>query len=267
MPDAARVVLVTGAGRGIGRATARRLARGGALVVLADRDREGIDNVGREIAADGGRSQVEPLDVTDEPAIDAVFSRVIGRLGRLDGLVNNAALTGSGGLEFKPVWDLDFLEWRRALAVNLDGVFLCARAAARVMREARRGSIVNLSSVHAQSPNSLTPQYDASKAGVEGFTRNSRDRACSIRRPRQRGCARPDRRGQSGRCAAEAQRRSRAGPGRPPRRGCRRRRIPPVGRRQLRHGADTARGRRNAPRPRPHRARPGLTFPADGNDN
>ncbi len=86
--------------------------------------------------------------------------------------MNNAALTASGGLEFKPVWDLDFLEWRRALAVNLDGVFLCARAAARVMREARRGSIVNLSSVHAQSPNSLTPQYDASKAGVEGLTRN-----------------------------------------------------------------------------------------------
>ena len=86
--------------------------------------------------------------------MDAVFARVVGRHGRLDGLVNNAALTGGRRprVSRRPgSWIR--LDWRRALDVNLDGTFPARRAAAAIMREARRGSIVNISSVHAQSPN------------------------------------------------------------------------------------------------------------------
>ena len=100
------------------------------------------------------------------------FDRLDERFGRLDHLVNNAGLTAAGGLALAPAWDLDPADWHRSISTNLDGPFLCARMAARIMRRAGRGSIVNISSVHAYSPNPLTPHYDAAKAGVEGLTRS-----------------------------------------------------------------------------------------------
>ena len=168
----ARVAVVTGAGRGIGRAIARRLARDGALVILADVNLEGARAVTAEIADAGGQAVAEALDVSDAAAVEAFFEHVDERFGRLDHLVNNAGLTGGGGLTQAPTWDLDPADWHRSIATNLDGPFLCARSAARIMRRTGRGSIVNITSVHARSPNSLTPHYDAAKAGLEGFTRS-----------------------------------------------------------------------------------------------
>lgn len=168
----ARIAVVTGAGRGIGRAIALRLARDGALVVLADLNTETARAVAAEIADAGGQAVAQALDVTDADAVETLFSGVDERFGRLDHLVNNAGLTAGGGLKLAPAWDLDPGEWRRSIATNLDGPFLCARSAARIMRRAGRGSIVNISSVHAHSPNALTPHYDAAKAGLEGFTRS-----------------------------------------------------------------------------------------------
>jgi 3-oxoacyl-[acyl-carrier protein] reductase len=112
------------------------------------------------------------LDVTDAAAVESVVGRIVADHGRLDGLVNNAALTGAGGLAIAAPWELEPAEFRRALAINVEGPYLVARTAAGPMREARRGSIVNISSVHARLPNPLTAQYDASKAGLEGFTRS-----------------------------------------------------------------------------------------------
>jgi NAD(P)-dependent dehydrogenase (short-subunit alcohol dehydrogenase family) len=172
LAEASPVVVVTGAGRGIGRGIAKRLATDGAVVVAADRDGNGAAHVVAEITASGGRAAAETVDVTDREAVDDLFARVREAHGRLDGLVNNAGLTGGHGLAMAPAWELDPADWRRALEVNLDGTFQCARAAAAIMRDARRGSIVNISSVHAQSPNPLTPHYDASKSAVEGFTRS-----------------------------------------------------------------------------------------------
>jgi NAD(P)-dependent dehydrogenase (short-subunit alcohol dehydrogenase family) len=172
LPDEARVAIVTGGGRGIGRAIARRLARDGAFVVIADRDVDGARHVLAEIEAADGLGEAVGVDVTDESAVDEVFASAVATLGRLDWLVNNAGLTGAGGLVYAPAWEMETNEWRRALAVNLDGLFFCARAAARAMQQAGHGSIVNISSVHAHVPNGLTPHYDASKAGVEGFTRS-----------------------------------------------------------------------------------------------
>jgi NAD(P)-dependent dehydrogenase (short-subunit alcohol dehydrogenase family) len=163
---------VTGAGRGIGRAIARRVARDGAHAVVTDLTLAAADAVVAEIVAAGGSAEAAALDVADATAVERAFGDVVGRHGRLDGLVNNAGITNTGGLSLAPVWDLSPEEWRRVLAVNLDGVFLCARAAAVPMREARRGAIVNIASVHAWSPNPLTPHYDASKAAVDGLTRS-----------------------------------------------------------------------------------------------
>jgi NAD(P)-dependent dehydrogenase (short-subunit alcohol dehydrogenase family) len=167
-----RVALVTGAGRGIGRAIAGRLARDGATVVLADVNVEAAERVAAEITGAGDRAVAERLDVTDAGAVEAFFGRLDERFGRLDHLVCNAGLTAAGGLALAPAWNLEPADWQRSIATNLDGPFLCARMAARLMRRAGHGSIVNISSVHAQSPNALTPHYDAAKAGVEALTRS-----------------------------------------------------------------------------------------------
>jgi NAD(P)-dependent dehydrogenase (short-subunit alcohol dehydrogenase family) len=172
MAEQRPVVLVTGGGRGIGRAIAQRVARDGAHVVVTDVTADAPQRVVAEIAATGGSGEAAAMDVAEPTAVERVFADVLARHGRLDGLVNNAGITATGGLSFAAAWDLGLDEWRRVLAVNLDGVFLCARAAAIPMREARRGAIVNIASVHAWSPNPLTPHYDASKAAVDGLTRS-----------------------------------------------------------------------------------------------
>jgi NAD(P)-dependent dehydrogenase (short-subunit alcohol dehydrogenase family) len=172
VPEGRPVVLVTGAGRGIGRAIARRVARDGAHAVVTDVTAAAPQRVVEEIEAGGGSAEAAAMDVSDPDAVERVFGDVLARHGRLDGLVNNAGITATGDLAFAAAWDLDIAEWRRVLAVNLDGVFFCSRAAAVPMRAARRGAIVNIASVHAWSPNPLTPHYDASKAAVDGLTRS-----------------------------------------------------------------------------------------------
>jgi NAD(P)-dependent dehydrogenase (short-subunit alcohol dehydrogenase family) len=172
VPEERPVVLVTGAGRGIGRAIARRAARDGAHVIVTDVTADPAERVAAEIETAGGSAEAVALDVADAAAVERVFGDVLARHGHLDGLVNNAGITATGGLRFATAWDLPIDEWRRTLAVNLDGVFYCARAAAVPMRDARRGAIVNIASVHAWSPNPLTPHYDASKAAVDGLTRS-----------------------------------------------------------------------------------------------
>ena len=92
--------------------------------------------------------------------------------GRIDVLVNNAALTAMSNIGFAPVPDLPVDEWRRVIDVNLSSAYYASRAAGRIMREQRSGTIINISSVHAHVPNALTPHYDATKAGLEALTRN-----------------------------------------------------------------------------------------------
>jgi NAD(P)-dependent dehydrogenase (short-subunit alcohol dehydrogenase family) len=162
-----RVALVTGAASGIGRATAILLARQGATVVAADLDGEGAAATVEAIAAAGGTAVVHALDVTSEAAWDAAMERVERTWGRLNVLVNCAGIALVG-----PVADTSLADWRRVLAVNLDGVFLGTRAGVRAMRRSGGGSIVNVSSVSGIKATPASSAYCASKAAVIMFTKS-----------------------------------------------------------------------------------------------
>jgi NAD(P)-dependent dehydrogenase (short-subunit alcohol dehydrogenase family) len=169
---AGQVAVVTGGGKGIGRAIVRRLAAEGATVAFCGREAAAIDALVVEQAAFGRSVEGIALDVADSEALQAWIERVAARHGRLDILVNNAGITGMSGIGFEPVTTMDLAEWRRVIDVNLSAAFTASQVAARHMQAARSGAIVNISSVHAHVPNALTPHYDAAKAGIEGLTRS-----------------------------------------------------------------------------------------------
>jgi 3-oxoacyl-[acyl-carrier protein] reductase len=167
-----QVAIVTGGGKGIGRAIAMRLAREGAAVAIGGREASAIETTVADIAEAGGRALGRRLDVSDNVAVDAFVAETLATFDRIDVLVNNAALTAMSNIGFAPVPDLAADEWRRVVDINLSGAYFASRAAGRIMREQRSGSIINISSVHAHVPNALTPHYDATKAGLEALTRS-----------------------------------------------------------------------------------------------
>ena len=160
-----RVALVTGAGRGLGAATARRLTHEGARVALADLDVTACEAIVAELAAEGMESLALACDVADAAQAQAAVERTLERFGRLDVLVNNAGILRDN-LLFKMSDD----DWDQVMAVHLRGAFLCSRAAQRPMVEQHYGRIVNLSSVSALG-NRGQANYAAAKAGLQGFTR------------------------------------------------------------------------------------------------
>jgi NAD(P)-dependent dehydrogenase (short-subunit alcohol dehydrogenase family) len=165
-----KVALVTGAGGGLGRAFAEILGAAGAAVVCADLDGRAADDVARGLAADGVTASGLQLDVTDEAGVDAVVPRVVADLGGLDVLVNNA---GIGDPRSVPLHRVRTEHWRRVLAVDLDGVFLCSRAALRTMSERGSGKIVNVASMFGLAGARIAPipAYSAAKGAVVNLTR------------------------------------------------------------------------------------------------
>lgn len=155
-----RVAIVTGAAQGIGKAIADKLAEEGATVVVADLNGEGA----AKAAPPGGEGL--QVDTSSEDDVRRLVDHVVSMHGRLDVLVNNAAI-----VPFTPWDEVDFAEWRRIMAVNLDGVFLCCHHGHKPMREAGYGRIVNISTnaMLAGTPN--LSHYIASKGGVLAFTR------------------------------------------------------------------------------------------------
>jgi len=163
------VAIVTGGANGLGRAIGTALAGAGAIVVLADHDAPAARAAAEEIALAGGRVEARALDVTDEQAIIHVFEAVIAAHGRLDMLINNAGIAIR-----QPAIELELDDWHRVLDVNLTGVFLCARHAARHMIAAgTAGRIVNMASIMSFSGGGLYPNisYQSTKGAVLNLTR------------------------------------------------------------------------------------------------
>jgi 3-oxoacyl-[acyl-carrier protein] reductase len=169
---AGRVALVTGGGKGIGRAVVRRMAAEGAAVALCGREAAAVERVAAEVAANGGRVFARSADVSDEAAVDSFVSDAASALGGLDVVVNNAALTAMSLIGLAPAVEMTTEEWQRVLAVNLTAAFFVSRAAGKILKAQRRGAIVNISSVHAYLPHGLAPHYDVAKAGIVGLTRS-----------------------------------------------------------------------------------------------
>ncbi|MFC7607755.1 SDR family NAD(P)-dependent oxidoreductase [Teichococcus aestuarii] len=136
---AGKVVVVTGAGSGIGEGTARRFAAEGAMVVLCGRTEAKLRRVAADLDAE--RTLVQPADVSERAQAEALIAATLARFGRLDVLVNNAGTVVTG-----PLLELEPEAWRRVMATDLDGVYFCTRAALPHLLEAK-GSIVNVSSV------------------------------------------------------------------------------------------------------------------------
>ena len=187
-----RVVLVTGGGSGIGRAVAARFAAEGARVVVNDIRAEAA---AATVQALGGEARAIVADVADSAQVRAMFEEIARAFGGLDVLVNNAGiaevdpagrealatkietrvgemLTGAVTTHWDVTQDLGDAEWRRMLAVHLDGTFHCTREALRLMSRVNRGAIVNISSVAGLMGLEVAPHYAAAKAGILGFTRS-----------------------------------------------------------------------------------------------
>jgi NADP-dependent 3-hydroxy acid dehydrogenase YdfG len=179
-----KVVLVTGAGTGIGRATAEHLAREGATVVLVGRRKEVLDEVADEIRLAGGRAAVRPTHIEDADDVRSLVEWVRTEVGPVDVLVNNA---GAGGNILNVRWITEE-EWNRVLGVNLTAVYLLTQAVLPDMIERGDGTIITVSSLAAVRPNLLGgAAYGAAKAGVRNFMtyvhntfRNDGIRATSI---------------------------------------------------------------------------------------
>ena len=167
MTVSGKVVLVTGASRGIGRAIAEALASAGATVVLGARDETKLAEAVDAIVSSGGRASAVPLDVCHRESVDTALAAVLERHGRVDGLVNNAGITRDNLL-----LRMKAEEWEAVLSTNLTGVYHCTQAVLRPMLKQRNGRIVNVTSVVGITGNAGQANYAASKAGVIGFTKS-----------------------------------------------------------------------------------------------
>jgi NAD(P)-dependent dehydrogenase (short-subunit alcohol dehydrogenase family) len=169
MTASQKVALVTGAGSGIGRASALALARAGFSVVLAGRRAALLEETEKLAGATASVLAVE-ADVGSEADVERLFTATVSRFGRLDLLFNNAGIATPGKLE-----DLTLEAWNKVLAVNLTGAFLCTRAAFRIMKAQHPmgGRIINNGSISAHSPRPNSAPYTATKHAITGLTKST----------------------------------------------------------------------------------------------
>jgi NAD(P)-dependent dehydrogenase (short-subunit alcohol dehydrogenase family) len=159
-----KVALVTGSARGIGLATAKRFLADGWRVALLDIDNETLNRTYNSLAESDAVIAIH-CDVADADGVGSALAMVAAKFGRLDALVNNAAIA-----IFKPILEVTYDDWSRVLAVNLTGPFLCAQAAVPLMRDSGGGAIVNVTSVSGLRASALRTAYGTSKAGLAHLT-------------------------------------------------------------------------------------------------
>jgi 3-hydroxybutyrate dehydrogenase len=162
-----KVAFVTGAGSGIGRRIAQVYAQAGAAVIVADLNMQAAEAAAQELRGTGARALAVAVDVTDEGQVDAAVARTVEAFGGLDVLVSNA------GIQIvAPLAEFKFADWKKLLAVHLDGAFLTSRAAMRQMvASGRGGSMIFMGSVHSKEASVLKAPYVTAKHGLEGLTK------------------------------------------------------------------------------------------------
>jgi 3-hydroxybutyrate dehydrogenase len=161
-----KVAIVTGAASGIGKEIALRFAAEGGIPVIADLDFDAADATAREIKAKGTDALAVGMNVADETAVERGVADTMARYGRIDVLVSNA------GIQIvKPIVDFPFADWKRLLAIHLDGAFLITKACLKHMYKARSGSIVYMGSVHSKEASVLKAPYVTAKHGLLGLCR------------------------------------------------------------------------------------------------
>ncbi len=170
-----RVAIVTGSGRGIGRAIALKLAANSADIVINDvGNMSPAEAVADEVRALGRRSLVSAADVSDSEAVAGMVERVVAELGKVDILVNNAGITRD-----QLIMRMTDDDWDKVLGINLKGVFVCTRAVLRPMIKQRWGRIVNIASIVGLIGNAGQANYSAAKAGIVGLTKTTAKEAAS----------------------------------------------------------------------------------------
>lgn len=169
MKTTGKIALITGAGSGIGRATAHALLKNGYTVVLAGRRKESLEQTIVNAGVWGSQALPIPADISDPSSVEALFSRIKERLGRLDLLFNNAGASAPA----IPLEELTVDQWRRVVDVNLSGAFLCTQAAFRLMKDQspRGGRIINNGSISAHVPRPNSAPYTATKHAITGLTK------------------------------------------------------------------------------------------------
>ena len=162
-----KVVVVTGAGRGIGREIALTCAQEGGSIVLAARSVEALHEVADQIKSAGGEAMVAETDVCNPDAVVALTDQVLSRWGRVDVLVNNSGIGGPSA----PLWEVQLEDWEETFAVNVTGVYRCCQAMLPSMIKRQKGSIINIGSITGKRPLLNRTPYAASKAALIGLTR------------------------------------------------------------------------------------------------
>lgn len=165
-----RVVIITGGGQGIGRGYAHHFAAQGAIPVIAELNGENGARVQREIEEKQGRALAIETDVGDIASVNAMAEKTLSELGRIDVLINNAAVFSQ--ITMAPFWELPVAEWERAMQVNINGAFYCSRAVVPAMQEAKWGRIINVSSGTTMKARPNYLHYITSKSAMVGMTRS-----------------------------------------------------------------------------------------------
>ena len=166
-----KVAIITGAAHGIGKAYARRFAEEGARVVIADVDAAGGEATAKAISDSGGAAWSRPTDVRSFANIQGLIHETVKSFGRIDVLLNNAAIYVTQKLWKGPVEELALEEWDRVIEVNLKGVFLCCKATIPIMKQQKSGKIINIASGTFFSGSGDMPHYTTAKGGVVALTR------------------------------------------------------------------------------------------------
>ena len=166
-----KVTIITGAAHGIGKAYARRFAEESAHVVIADIDEAGGEATAKALLDAGGSAWARATDVTKYPDVEGLMRETVAKFGKVDVLLNNAAIYVTQKLWKGPVEELALEEWDRVIEVNLKGVFLCSKAVIPIMKRQRQGKIINIASGTFFSGSGNMPHYTTAKGGVVALTR------------------------------------------------------------------------------------------------